>query len=55
MIYTVTFQHRIGLWVLQVNNRGARYSTTRWPAGKLVTRYRRALQTECDRYEAMNR
>jgi hypothetical protein len=54
MTYTLTFNH-FGLWELQVVGTPfrRRFYRTRDAAMKTVTRYRRMLQSEADRYEAM--
>jgi hypothetical protein len=52
MIYTLTFQSRFGLWEMKINKFRARFYRTRDEAMKTVTRYRRMLQSEQDRYEA---
>jgi len=52
MTYTLTFEGRFGLWELKINKFRARFYPTREAAMKTVTRYRRMLQSEQDRYEA---
>jgi|FreactTroBogLake_1042271.scaffolds.fasta_scaffold143302_1 hypothetical protein len=59
MIYTLNFISRIGLWELAINNFRCRFYATRYPAEKLVARYRRATQArlireEEQQQEAMN-
>jgi hypothetical protein len=51
MTYTLNFIGKFGLWELQVNRFRARFYRTRDEAMKTVTRYRRMLQSECDREE----
>ena len=51
MTYTLNFIGKFGLWELQVNRFHARFYRTRDEAMKCVTRYRRMLQSEQDRYE----
>lgn len=52
MTYTLNFISKFGLWELQVNRFRARFYRTRDAAMKTVTRYRRMLQSECDREES---
>lgn len=51
MIYTLNFIGKFGLWELQVDRFRARFYRTRDEAMKCVTRYRRMLQSEQDRFE----
>lgn len=53
MTYLLNFVAKFGLWELQVNRFRARFYRTRDAAMKCVTRYRRMLQSEQDRYESM--
>ena len=55
MTYTLNFIGKFGLWELQVNRFHARFYRTRDEAMKCVTRYRRMLQSEQDRYENQGR
>lgn len=51
MTYTLDYIAKFGLWCLQVNNLRARFYTTRWPAEKVIARYRRMLESEQARYD----
>ena len=53
MTYLLGFISKFGLWELQVNHCRTRFYRTRDEAMKCVTRYRRMLQSEQDRYETM--
>lgn len=52
-VYTLTFVGKFGLWELGINRFRARFYRTRDEAMKCVTRYRRMLQSEQDRYESI--
>lgn len=53
MTYTLDFISKFGLWELRVNRFRARFYRTRDEAMKCVTRYRRMIESEQDRYEGM--
>lgn len=53
MTYALNFIGKSGLWELQVNRFRIRFYRTRDEAMKCVTRYRRMLQAEQDRYEGV--
>jgi hypothetical protein len=54
MTYLLNFVGKFGLWELRVNRCRARFYRTRDEAMKCVTRYRRMLQSEQDRYELVS-
>jgi len=55
MTYTLNFVGKFGLWELTINKFRTRFYWTRDGAMKTVTRYRRMLQSESDRYDKMER
>jgi hypothetical protein len=53
MTYTLIFISKFGLWELRLNHFRARFYRDHYGAVKTVTRYRRMLQSEQDRYEKL--